>query len=414
MKRLILNNLVVVAFAVSATLTSCGNERLMEMMYDENPVYGEMENTNDEDSYSGRDVYVTTYEFPNGGGSTDVKLWKNGVSKDVSGINYVTSVYATDDDVYIAGFGLWYAALWKNGEVQMLSNYQSAASSVFVSGDDVYVAGNEYQILTDGQGEPPIIVMYSRNKAVTLPDNRNCYMGYHLSTQTETGVKSSSEETLYTSVAKLWKNGEAQDLTDGTYDATAKSVYVSGEDVYVAGRECNEKNIPVAKLWKNGEAQDLTDGNHEAWANSVFVLGDDVYVAGWEYIAEEKRVAKLWKNGKVIYLTDGTRDGWANSVFVSGNDVYVVGTERNTFGWEVAKLWKNGVAQNLTSEYNDHNVSAEAHSVYVSDSDVFVSGFVWNGDSRGSTIATLLINGEAQNLTNGGGKHGYAYSVFVK
>ena len=45
---------------------------------------------------------------------------------------------------------------------------------------------------------------------------------------------------------------------------------------------------------------------------------------------------------------------------------------------------------------------------------MYVAGFVWNGDGRGGTVATFWKNGVAQNLTGGGDKHGYAYSVFVK
>src|SRR5690606_31364312 len=70
-------------------------------------------------------------------------------------------------------------------------------------------------------------------------------------------------------VAKIWKNGVAQDLTDGSTLAFAYSVFVSGSDVYVSGSESNGTNHD-AKLWKNGIAQDLTN-NSIAEAVSVFV-----------------------------------------------------------------------------------------------------------------------------------------------
>ena len=350
-------------------------------------------------------VYVPTYEFPNGGGMTDVNLWKDGRKLPLSGINYVTSVFVSDNDIYVAGFGLWYAALWKNGKTQVLGAYQSYAHSVFVSNDDVYVVGNEYQIKQIGTLQKSGLSYFERNLNI----------GYQLGTNTDIFTKSSSSaETQYVSIAKMWKNGQSHDLTDGIYDAMAQSVYVAGDDVYIAGREYGEQGIAIAKLWKNGEAQALTDGSFEALAYSVCVSENgDIYVAGHEINANGKFVAKLWKNGEAIALTNGTKDGWAHSVFVSGDDVYVAGTERNEQGWEVAKLWKNEVVENLTNE-NYSNVSAEARSVYVLDGDVYVAGYVWNEYGGLGTVAKLWKNGVAQSLTGGGNKHGYAYSVFAK
>ncbi len=84
--------------------------------------------------------------------------------------------------------------------------------------------------------------------------------------------------------------------------------------MYVAGYESNGIK-DVAKVWKNGVATSLTNGSNDAVANSVFVLGTDVYVAGYEKKGT-KTVAKVWKNGVATSLTNGSNDARANSVYV--------------------------------------------------------------------------------------------------
>ena len=73
-------------------------------------------------------------------------------------------------------------------------------------------------------------------------------------------------------IPKLWKNGTTQRFTKGkNNDVVALSVYVSDNDVFIAGREQNEQKIDVAKLWKNGIASNLSGGKRDAMAFSVFV-----------------------------------------------------------------------------------------------------------------------------------------------
>jgi len=91
-------------------------------------------------------------------------------------------------------------------------------------------------------------------------------------------------------------------------------VPVPPSDVYVAGWEDNGTN-DVAKVWKNGVATSLTNGSNDAYANSVYVSGADVYVAGTEDNGTND-VAKVWKNGVATSLTNGTFRANASSVFV--------------------------------------------------------------------------------------------------
>ena len=95
--------------------------------------------------------------------------------------------------------------------------------------------------------------------------------------------------------------------TDGTKDAYAYSVYVVGDDVYVAGYEGNP-----AKVWKNGE--ELYELVDKGYAYSMVVHNGDVYVAGSEREGTDD-VAKVWKNGKEFYtLAD---KGAAFSIFIT-------------------------------------------------------------------------------------------------
>jgi hypothetical protein len=152
------------------------------------------------------------------------------------------SVFVHNGDVFVAGYidpWKWAptpaAALWKNGRIMYKSEpaneldgkWASEGFSVFVADTGVYMAGALRPL----------------------------------------------------SCAALWKNGAVQPLeqqpSQCAADSSAFAVFVSGGDVYVAGA-----GPQWAVLWKNGEAQYLTDGNDYAEARSVFVSEGDVYAVG--------------------------------------------------------------------------------------------------------------------------------------
>lgn len=193
-------------------------------------------------------------------------------------------------------------------------------------------------------------------------------------------------------VAKYWKNGVSVPLTNAVYLAQARSIYVTGTDVYVTGY-AGPLGGTSCYLWKNGVALPTLTGFIDA--NSVFASGTDVYVAGTG-ISLGNRTAVLWKNGISTNITNGANNAYARAVFVSGNDEYVSGEESNGSKF-VAKIWKNGVATPLTNGVAD----ASAYSVYVSASDVYVAGTDANN-------AMLWKNGVSTNLGAG-----YAFSVYV-
>lgn len=159
----------------------------------------------------------------------------------------------------------------------------------------------------------------------------------------------------------FWKNGTPFFLPSGTRNAYTSSITISGNDVYVAGAEDGTAEaVPmspsVAKYWKNGEEVILTPG----WANSIFVIGGDVYVAGVGYNGTGL-VATYWKNGVPAKLGDGTTDSHAYGIVVSGGDVYVVGTEGNE-----VKYWKNGIDVVLPGGHYANSIAVSGNDVYVS------------------------------------------------
>ena len=104
-------------------------------------------------------------------------------------------------------------------------------------------------------------------------------------------------------------------------------------------------------------------------------------------------IAKIWKNGVSTSLTSGSADGYATSVYVSGTDVYVSGYENGPVGTSVAKIWKNGVATNLTAG----TTSAGINSVLVSGTDTYAAGYEYNSMV---SVAKIWKNGIATTLSN--------------
>jgi hypothetical protein len=233
--------------------------------------------------------------------------------------------------------------------------------------------------------------------------------------------------------AVLWKNGAMQRLSSGSHDAEARSVFVSGKDVYVAGWEDNgqldndedilkaQMGIPtsgggstkrksVATVWKNGTAARLTNGSCAAKAFSIHVLGNDVYVAGEVFdVNVASMFATLWENGVSTELASGGVLSTARSVFASRHGLYIAGEDSPASRYSIAMIatvWENGASQRLSSTGN--YAMASANSIFVTaNGDVLVAGSEGGGGKE--DVAVVWRNGEARYL--GVGK---ANSVFVK
>jgi len=218
----------------------------------------------------------------------------------------------------------------------------------------VYVAGN-------GRNEEGYVVatVWKNEKAEVLPNGFMAHSVFVSGNDVYVAGIEKSEKTGIT-IATVWKNGEVYQTFTEVVDeidlnsdriayAEASSVFVSGNDVYVLERTYHPFPIHDIRVWKNGVILYLLD-NESNWmdAISLFVSGNDAYVCG-----SEENIPIFWKNGNKQTLPSGTNYGVANSIFVSGNDVYVVGTERETYSpvsqsWD-AKLWTNGIGKVLAN-----------------------------------------------------------------
>ena len=183
-------------------------------------------------------------------------------------------------------------------------------------------------------------------------------------------------------IATIWKNGVATSLTDGTNNAVANDVALSGNDIYVVGFQEDANGVQTARLWKNGLQASLAS-TPSSLANKVVVNGKDVYILG-RAIENNSYVQKMWKNGIV-----STLQGDRRSIAVTNNNVYTVGLQDDR-----AKLWTNEVGSNLT----DGASFSGAYDIEIKGNDVFVAGVeVINKIS----VAKLWKNGIASNLSDG-------------
>ena len=265
---------------------------------------------------------------------------------------------------------------------------------------DVYVVGDHNMVMKNGKIihrlEKGGVPMYANSVFVYGED---VYVAGH-------------KRNDYAQIAALWKNGELQNLElvnpdNEDYVSSAASVFVYDGNVYVAGYETLPSPeyketvlIRVATLWINGVPTRLpNEGMYGTEAKSVFVSDGDVYVGGYNGWYEHDGI--VWKNGEILrrynYFDWNTGPGRYTSVysvFVSNGDVYAATSDWAGFGFSRAILWKNDEPQLL-------GLDCVALGVFVEGDDVYVVGNQVVGYQKDEQIALLWENGVKQRLTDG-------------
>ncbi|KGN91661.1 InlB B-repeat-containing protein [Porphyromonas canoris] len=326
----------------------------------------------------------------------------------VSGVTSDLTLYAkwkakapqpnpTAPGVYVAGTdrteanGL-VATIWKDGNVfkRFPEDNVTRGTSVFVGAQKVYSVGIR-------SGKYYSAMFYEDDQSKSYPLYSRAY-----------SVFVSGEDIYVAGDANddpcLWKNHKQIKLpSKSNYNGRARSVFVSGNDVYAAGyllSSSGKKDIAV--LWKNDQLVELSDGKTAARAHSVYVSGKDVYVVGEETSGSPQAI--LWKNSVPVQLPKGDFDHLvARSVSVSGGDVYIVGEARKGVSEFYAILWENNKITKL-------GYKAKASSVAVSGKDIYVAGY--ESDIReDQTRAVMWKNGTKTILGN---SSSVARHIFIK
>ncbi|CAM1346265.1 hypothetical protein [Tenacibaculum crassostreae] len=284
--------------------------------------------------------------------------------------------------------------LWKNGNITNVTNGTSDAygSAMHVSNSDVYIVGDQDNSSTDNRDQK----LWKNGVEVSLADV----------TPGVTFLKdvSYSNNTLYLlgydiinnkNRIKLWKNGVASYVTDGTTNSIPQKIYVDNDDVYILGRTQNDTNSKtVLTVWKNGVSSSLTDGNNSVFARDIFVSNGNVYVLGREVI-DAVTISKLWVNGLEKTIFDNGFN--AEKLFVNNNDVYIVGTTPANGGLRTGKVYKNS---ELLADLGSGATTSYGISVFVKN-DIVYAAFAEQIDNSRKYTSKLWVDGETKELALG-------------
>ena len=182
------------------------------------------------------------------------------------------------------------------------------------SGYDIYTAG-----YTTPASKAVATVWKNGQLLYTLTDGTNDAWAYAVCVSDGTVYAAGYERQGDRIVAKVWENGTLKYPPPGApgADSYAYSVFAANGSLYTAGSE-ESGGALTAKIWKDGDAlYAYSVSPAVSQARSVCVSGGDVYAAGSLQSGLTKPLAVVWKNDKAHYtLSDGTGHSEAYSMYV--------------------------------------------------------------------------------------------------
>lgn len=296
------------------------------------------------------------------------QVWtNNGANQQLSTTNEsrVLDIFKNTNDLYCVGYytdSFNKAAYWKNGVVNILpndinGNQVECAKSVFVKNSDVYIVGGPFYSGNTGtlwiNGITVPLPYCSNANDVIVSNGNNVYVA-------------GTTQGIYDNVAAYWINDSIIPIGDlsSTMITEAKSITVSNNDIYVAGREylySGNNGIYYSKaiLWKNNQKVFLPNLPNYSEAISVTTSDSDVYVLVREENSSGYTIGSVYKNAIRMYTLN---DGLPTSMAVKDGVVYVSGYDEENNPKAAAVYWKNGNKINLTDGIQSRNI---ASSIFV-------------------------------------------------
>ncbi|MEI6092727.1 MAG: hypothetical protein WCQ47_03485 [bacterium] len=304
--------------------------------------------------------------------------------------------------VYVSGQNGSTAVYWQDGTQHNLDNsgIAASASGIVVDSGNIYVSGT----CSDVHNEK---ACYWKNGTVTILKskdaddyretwgrgisvaNNNIYVAGYVN-YNGTGVYGR---------AAYWIDNTASctEISDATAPADAKSIFVSNGHIYVGGMENHNgyTGYEEAVYWDN-DSRVLVASN--GYIQAISASGSQIYTAGYETDVDHNiAIYYIGTQKQTLDLPADSTSSSASGIYVSGTDVYVSGQYYASNGW-VPCYWKNGVRVDLAISSTTDGDYPYTSGIFVKNGDVYVSGGYMSVTSR-KKIACYWKNGVKTDLT---------------